>query len=67
RTILILLCIYFVWIHVNGNSCIILMIYPCLLSQLFTAVQNPADMVRNVVVGLFLSIPIIIFIKLNLL
>ncbi|AJI62016.1 FUSC family protein [Francisella tularensis] len=68
RTILLLLCMYLVWIHVNGNSSILMMmIYPCLLSQLFTAVPNPADMVRNVVVGLFLSIPISIFITLNLL
>ncbi|MBK2077481.1 FUSC family protein [Francisella tularensis subsp. mediasiatica] len=68
RTILLLLCMYLVWIHVNGNSSILMMmIYPCLLSQLFTAVPNPADMVRNVVAGLFLSIPISIFITLNLL
>ncbi|AEB27668.1 hypothetical protein FNFX1_0720 [Francisella cf. novicida Fx1] len=68
RTILLLLCMYLIWIHVNGNSSILMMmIYPCLLSQLFTAVPNSADMVRNVVVGLFLSIPISIFITLNLL
>ena len=68
RTICLLLCMYLIWIHIDGNSSLLMMmIYPCLLSQISTAAPDPASMIKNVVIGLFLSIPISIFIILNLL
>ncbi len=44
-----------------------MLIFPCLLSQISIAAPNPANIIKNVVIGLFLSIPISIFITLNLL
>ena len=67
RTICLLLCEYLVWIHIDGNSSLLMMIFPCLLSQISIAAPNPANIIKNVVIGLFLSIPISIFITLNLL
>lgn len=56
RTICLLLCEYLVWIHIDGNSSLLMMmIFPCLLSQISIAAPNPANIIKNVVMVYFVN------------
>ncbi|WP_395167659.1 FUSC family protein [Francisella salimarina] len=68
RTVSLLLIMYFVWVSTDGNSSLLMMIIlPCVLSQLFISVPNPTETVKKNIIGIIISIPISILITLNLL
>ncbi|AJI52964.1 FUSC family protein [Francisella philomiragia] len=68
RTVSLLLVMYYIWVSTDGNSSLLMMIIlPCVLSQLFISAPNPTDAIGKNIIGIIISIPISIFITLNLL
>ncbi len=59
---------YYIWVSTDGNSSLLMMIIlPCVLSQLFISAPNPTDAIGKNIIDIIISIPISIFITLNLL
>ncbi|API86653.1 FUSC family protein [Francisella uliginis] len=68
RTIFLLIFLSLFWINTEGNSSLLMMlVIPCLLSQIFVPAPNSADLTKKSVIGIIISIPISIFVTLNLL
>lgn len=67
RTVSLLFVMYYIWVSTDGNSSLLMMIIlPCVLSQLFISAPNPTDAIGKNIIGIIISIPISIFITLNL-
>lgn len=68
RTICLILCLSLFWINTEGNSSLLMMlVLPCVLSQLFIAAPAPEELVKKATLGILIAIPISIFITLTLL
>lgn len=69
RTISLLLLLSLLWLNsqTSSSDVILMLVLPSAFSQLFITVPNTTDLIKKIIIGMCISIPVSILIVLNLL